>query len=244
MSSAIQRAQARCPGCGLAAKRRPSKCVHQRERFLGLEPQRLEPGFGQGGAGVDLPAAMVDLPLAHQRRSQVRERRQIAARAHRSLRRDARQDAVAEQVAEPLQHFAPHRRPAAAQGSEPHRDHRRRLEFREQAAGAAAVESDQVGLQICRQLRGHRRLARVADAGVDAVDGLARAQLVGDRLDAAVDAPLPGGVARQARGLGAAGQLQQLLDGQPLDPHLQPRLHGFAPQKSKKLNQLPGSMRQ
>ena len=67
---------------------RELRAVEQREPLLGLKRDRLEAGFGErGGGGRD---AVADASLAHadHRRRHMRERREIARRADRTLRRD------------------------------------------------------------------------------------------------------------------------------------------------------------
>ena len=74
------------------------RAVDQREAFLGAELQRLEAeAFERGRGGHDL-AGDVDAAVAHQRRDQVRERREVARCADAALRRDQRHRVAVEQA--------------------------------------------------------------------------------------------------------------------------------------------------
>jgi len=61
------------------------RAVDQREPFLRVEPDRRQPGLAQ--------RAVERLAFADEHQRQMRERREVAAGAHRATRRDARMHA-------------------------------------------------------------------------------------------------------------------------------------------------------
>ena len=87
--------------------------VDERDAFLRRELERLDPGRGQRLARRHPAAVPPRLPLADQREPEMGERGQVAARAHRSLRRDPRPDARVQVVEDPLAEDRPHTRAAA-----------------------------------------------------------------------------------------------------------------------------------
>ena len=74
------------------------RAVDQREPFLGPELQRFQSKPLERGRGRHHFAGDVDAAVAHQRRDQVRERREVAAGADAPLRRDQRHRVGIEQA--------------------------------------------------------------------------------------------------------------------------------------------------
>ena len=72
------------------------RAVDEREPLLRLEHDRARgpPRASASAPGMHLTVAKLRLALADQREREVRERREIAGRADRALRRDARRDAA------------------------------------------------------------------------------------------------------------------------------------------------------
>ena len=149
------------------------RAVDQRQAFLRAELQRFEAEpFERGGGGNDL-AGQVDPAIAHQRRDQVRERREVAAGADAALRRDQRHGVGVEQPLQRLDHERPNARMAAAEPEQLQDDHQPRHVARQRIAEAGAVRQDQVGLQLGQAFGRDARVGEQAEAGVDAIDGLA-----------------------------------------------------------------------
>ena len=64
------------------------RSVDQREAFLGTELERFEAEPLERGSGADDFAGNIDPPITHQRRDQVRERREVTRGPYAALRRD------------------------------------------------------------------------------------------------------------------------------------------------------------
>jgi hypothetical protein len=152
------------------------RAVHERQALLRTEREGLEPDLAERLARRKDAAAVRDLPLADQRRDQVGERRQVAARADRAALGDVRQDAVVQEIAEPLEELDAHPRPALGQTREANRHHGRGLGLGEEGTRAAAVEAHQVVRHLGALLGGDLVLHRCPDAGRDAVDGAPRTE--------------------------------------------------------------------
>ena len=84
--------------------------VEQREPFLRLQLQRLQPGGGQGLARRQDSTAHLDLAPSDQRQGEMGERRQVAGRTEAPLLRHDRVDALFEERQQPIDQ----QRPAAA----------------------------------------------------------------------------------------------------------------------------------
>ena len=145
--------------------------VVQRQPLLGLQPQGLQPRPPQRLApGQDL-AAHLRLPFAHQHQRQVRQRRQVAGRAHGALLGDHGVDAVVQQVQQPLHDHRAHAGKALGQHVGAQQGHGARLRPRQGRAHAARVAADEVDLQLLQPVGGDGRLRQPPEARRHAVDG-------------------------------------------------------------------------
>ncbi len=179
----LERAGARDVGGGrqrlrLQERERPDRedhlgAVDQRQPFLRLQPEGLDPDPAQGVGRRHPRAAQPHLPLSDEAERQVRQRRQVAAGADRALLRDDRQEVGVQEVQERLDDPRPHTRVAARQdmGSQQHQGARRL--GRERRSDAGAVAADQIQLQRLELIMRDAHVLEVAEAGVDSVDLLA-----------------------------------------------------------------------
>ena len=190
------------------------RAVHDRQAFLGAQPQRRRAHGPQRVGGRQGLAVDADLALAAQHGGQVGQRGQVAAGADRAFARDQRQDVVAQQALDLAQQVQAHARQALAQRGQARAQHGARLGRRQQRAGADAVVGVEVMRQFRHQRRGHGHGAGIAVAGGDAVDHAVLGQQPGDEVGAGLDARLEGAIAAQfGRGL-APRQGADVLDAQ------------------------------
>ena len=110
----------------------------------------------------------------------MRERREVARRADAALRRDERHGVAVEQRLERVDDLRPNARIAAAEAEQLEQDHQPRDVARQRVAETGAVRQDQVGLELGQAVVGNARVGEQAEAGVDAIDRLARGD---DALD-------------------------------------------------------------
>ncbi len=110
------------------------------------------------------------LPDEHQR--EVRQRRQVAARANRSTRRHVRVNAAVQRVDEPLQRLEPDAREPLRQHVRPQRHRRADDGHGERIADAGGVAAEQVHLQRPERVWRDADFRELAEAGVDAVGRL------------------------------------------------------------------------
>jgi hypothetical protein len=82
--------------------------VHEREAFLRRERERLVAEFGPDVPRFMQLAAKQHLAFAHQRRSDIGQRRQVAACAYRSLGRNAWQHPMVDQIRDALKQHRPY----------------------------------------------------------------------------------------------------------------------------------------
>ena len=124
-------------------------------------------------AGID---ATVELRLAFadQHGRQMRERREIAGRADRSLRRNARHDARVAERDERLDHAPAHARVAARERRGLERDDEAHDGVVEQRPGAGGMRQHERALQLREPRVVDARSREETESGVDAVDRLAR----------------------------------------------------------------------
>ena len=151
---------------------------------LGASVDRLQAGARQRLARRHDAAVDARLAFADQHRREMRERRQVAGRADRSLRRNARHDAGIGERDERLDHRPAHARVAARERRRLERDDETHDGVVEQRPGAGAVRQHQRALQLRETRVVDARAREQAEAGVDAVDGLAGRDDAVDRLRA------------------------------------------------------------
>ena len=145
--------------------------VDKRETFLALQGDRAKAVFGQCfHCRQPLPIA-TDVPQTNEQPRHVRQRHQIAARAHRAFRRNLRQDAAVQRRDQQLHHFHPDSRVAARQRVGPRRHNGPRLPIRKQRPLADAEVGQQVELMLFQIFLRDPAGAQRAEAGIDAVDG-------------------------------------------------------------------------
>jgi hypothetical protein len=147
------------------------RAVEEREPFLRCEREGREARGCETLRGRHHAIAVAHGADAHQGRGHVRERGQVARRADRALRRDARIDARVQQRHHRVDDLGPHSGETAreARHLEQHDEAHHRIV--ERRADADAMREDQVLLQQLELVGRDVRLRELAEAGVDAVDG-------------------------------------------------------------------------
>ena len=150
--------------------RRKLRTVDQREAFLRPEGDRRETGSGQRiKARYDL-AVDKRLPLADHDGGHMRERRQIAGRAYRSLLRHQRTNAVRQHGLELLDDFAANARSAPPQRDDLQRHHQAHDRFGRGRPYPAAMRHNEVSLQQRRLVRRNSFRRQFSEPGIDAVN--------------------------------------------------------------------------
>ena len=163
------------------------RAVDQREAFLGGKDERVAAHALERLRGGHDVAGEVDAAFAHQRGDHVRERGEVARGADAALRRDDRHGVGVEQMLERVDDGAADPAVAAAEADQLEQDHHADGVARERVAEAAAVAEDQVALELAKLVGGDAGLGEQAEAGVDAVDGLAAGDDAVDRGGGGVD---------------------------------------------------------
>src|SRR5205085_11207745 len=125
--------------------------IEEREAFLGRARERLR---------------MAHLADAEEREGKMRERREIAGRAERALRRNARIEAAVVEIEQPLDKERPHAGIAAREALNLEREGQAHGRVIEKWAGARGVREDDVSLQLFELVVGDARLRKAAEAGV------------------------------------------------------------------------------
>ena len=164
------------------------RAVDQGEAFLWAELKRFQPKPLERGGRADDLTRHVDAAIAHQRRDQMRERREVAASADAALAGNERHGVGVDQPLQRLDHQWPYARITAAEAEQFEDDHQPRDAARQRVAKAGAVRQDQIGLQLGQALIGDAGVREHAEAGVDAVDGLAAGDDAIDRCCGGDDA--------------------------------------------------------
>ena len=115
-------------------------------------------------------AAIHRFAFADHAKRQVGQRREIAARADRSLRRNHGVHAAIQHLRQRLGEHRAHAAVAERQriGAQGH--HHARLRFGERRAQPAGVAAHQIELQAVEVVTGNAHFAQLAEAGIDAVD--------------------------------------------------------------------------
>ena len=144
--------------------------VQQRQALLGRQNQRLQARPAQRLASGHPLAFVKRLALADHHQRQMSQRRQIPARAHRTLLRNHRMHPGIEQRHQQLHQ----RRTAAAEAFGQYigaqQQHGPRLGLGERLAHSAGVAAHQIALQLRQTLRRNAHIRQLAKAGIDPID--------------------------------------------------------------------------
>ncbi len=162
--------------------RRARLCaVDQREALLGRERDRRQTGARERvGAGQVRPQVL-GLALADQHQREVRERRQVAARADRAARRHARVHPRVEQGDQRVERPRPDAGKALGEHVRAKRHQRAHDRRRQRIAHARGMAPQQIQLQRGELVRRNGHVGERAEPGVDAVHGACRAPRVRPR---------------------------------------------------------------
>ncbi len=179
------------------------RAVDQRQTLLRRQRDRLEPRGGERvGAAVERPGEPRPT-LADERQGQVRERREVAARADRAAGGDARQHAPVQALDQQLDRLDARAGVALCERVRAQQHRRPDDVGRIGLADPTRMAAEQPELELLDLIVGNRLGDEAAEAGVDAVGVLrrpidqrtgrlhARTSLVGERDRCAVDGDLP-----------------------------------------------------
>ncbi len=161
--------------------------VDQRQPFLGRQHHRLDAGVFQCRHCRHDFAVDAHIAFAQQRQRHVRQRRQIAGRADRSLGRNHRHDAGIDQCDHAIDHQCPDTGKTTRQAGDLHQHDQAHDGIAERLAGADRMRQDQVALQFLQLIVGDAGLGQDAETGVDAVGRIAAFQDVLHRRAGSVD---------------------------------------------------------
>ena len=145
--------------------------VQQRQAFLGRQRERLQAGDFQRLAGRQPLAAMARAVLAQQQQGHVRQRRQVARRAHRALERNVRIDLGVDQRDQRVDDLAADAGVAARQAVDLQHHDQTHHGVVQRLAHAGRVRQHQRALQRFQVLARDAGGRQQAEAGVDAVGG-------------------------------------------------------------------------
>ena len=187
---------------GERQRRRHLRAVEQREPLLGHQLERFQARRGERVGARQHAPADARLALADQHRREMRERRQVARRADRPLRRNARHDAGVRDVHDQVDDFPAHARVPARErrGLQRHDEPDRRVV--EQRPRSRAVRAHERALQLGQPRVVDARAREEAEAGVDAVDGIAAREDLRNRRGRGVHARLRRRVDGESRSVG------------------------------------------
>ena len=160
---------------------RELRAVEQREPFLGPRHDGLEADFGERGGGRRDAIANTSLADTDHRRRHMRKRREIARRAHRSLRRDHRRDAARKHGLDESDRLRLDARGALREAADLQRHHEPRCRDRGRFADARGVRKDDVALKLSKVGRLDPHTRQLAEAGIDSVDRFATSENPLDR---------------------------------------------------------------
>src|SRR5262249_32522505 len=146
-------------------RRQSLSSVEQREPFLRRELYRRDTGASQRLATRNPLAAIDRFALANHAKRDMRQRREITARSHRSLLWDPGMHAGVEHRCERLRDHWTDAAVSERQRVRPQRDDCARLGFRQRAPNAAGVAANQIELQPLDLVLGDAHLAQLAEAG-------------------------------------------------------------------------------
>jgi hypothetical protein len=178
---ALRRGHGRGPrqAVGIGEEKRAQRAhqlrpVEERQAFLRLERERLDPGLAQRQeAGHHLPAQL-DLAPPDQRKREMRERREVPGRPDAPLGRDHRVDSRLQERQDPVHHQRPAAGVAERERVRPQQQHRADHVPGQRRADAHRVAHEQVLLELAGVGRRDMGARQVAEPGRDPVDHLAR----------------------------------------------------------------------
>ena len=107
---------------------------------------------------------------------EMRERREIATGADRTLLRDQRDDAAIQHRHEQLDHFQPNPAEPERENVRPEQHHRAHFRLTERPADAAGMAADEIHLQLLAFLGRNMDVGELPESGADAVDHFAAAR--------------------------------------------------------------------
>jgi hypothetical protein len=146
------------------------RAVEQRQPFLRPQCRRLQSGARERIASAHRSALDPGLAFADQYRGKVRQRREIARRTHRSLRRNAGNDAGVRHGEKRFDDAPPDSRMAARERCDLERDDQAHDRVVEQRPRAGRMRQHQRALQRGKPCIVDPRAREQAETGVDAVD--------------------------------------------------------------------------
>ena len=202
-----QRARDEGRGCRAFRREEPGKrergrhlrSVEKRQSFLRSQHDRLQPGLRKCVARRHRAAGKSGLTLADQCAGEMRERREIPRRAHRSLRRDARNDARIRHRDQRFDHAPAHARVPPRERGCLQREHEAYDAFVERRARPGRMRQHERALQLREPRVVDSRTREEPEPGIDAVDGVARRDDPRDRFRRTIDGGLGRGVEGQCR---------------------------------------------
>ncbi len=119
--------------------------------------------------------------LADQREREMRQRREVSARAHAALLRNRRKESRVQHAGEQVREVDARARKALGDDVRAQQHHRADFALREQVADTGRVASHEVHLELGEPVRWDRDLRELAEAGRHAVrDGTARHEAIDD----------------------------------------------------------------
>ncbi len=181
--------------CQTCEARHHRGAVHDGETFFAGELQGRELQLLQHLRTRPHLACITHFALADQGGGDIRERREIAARAYRSFGRNPRQNAMEDELLETLEQHP--------------RQHRVVVE---KGASAAPVITDQMVRQLGNQRFRNFHRAGIAVAGVNAVDDSAGVEVFIEKRGATLDAPHERGIAVEHHAAAAIRHIDDIFD--------------------------------
>ncbi len=149
------------------------RAVDQRQPlFRGERDWRQSFASNRRGSGLSVARLEPGLSFADQDQREVREGRQIAARAHRPARGNDWVDPTVEQVDQQVERLEPDSREAFRQYVRPQRHRGAHNRNRQRFANARRVASEQVDLERLERIGRDPHVGEIAETGVDAVGRL------------------------------------------------------------------------
>ena len=175
------------------------RAVDEGDALFRRERERREAGLGEhrrGGAGA---VATMEFALADEREREMRERREVAARADGPLLGNGRPEVGVEHRAEESRHVGARAREALRDDVRAEEHHRAHFALRERRTHAARVAADEIHLQRGELVARDRHLAQFAEARRDAVHHLVSLDDAGDDVARDHHAVAGGGVEGDGR---------------------------------------------
>ena len=145
--------------------------VQESKTFFGFKPQRSQPGTAQRFAATDAFSAIESFSFSNENQREMRQRRKIAARAHRTLFRHDGMNACVEQGDQHLDGLFAHSAEALGENVCAQQEHGADFGLGKRLAQAAGMASHQIHLQVAEAVSRNANVRELAEAGIDAVDG-------------------------------------------------------------------------